>query len=562
MLERLTIKNLALISDAELEFCGNLNILSGETGAGKSIIVDALMLLLGGKYDKTMLSYGADSGFVEGVFSLSGNAPDYLEEYEAEDQLIVVRKFNKEGKNDIRINGRSVTAGMLKGITSHFIDICGQNEYQILSKKSEHAAILDSFCANELKNVLSELAAGYDEYAAVKKKLASLGNADDRMRRIDNLTYQINEIETANISENEEGELTELKQKISHGEKIKTALSEAYEFIDGEDGAESNVSKAVRSMSLILSLSDSYKVLSERISSVGIELGDIAVSLSEELSEVDFDPDVLEETENRLALIKNIRRKYGDISKLDAYTAKLKEELNLLENSDEMYDKLTKAKDVLLHKLYETASAASEIRRSGAKLLEKETEAELSTLGMGKAKFSVSFAGKPDINDCEKCITAKGFDDIEFYLSPNIGQPLLPLIKIISGGEMSRFMLALKVIASRFGNTETMIFDEIDTGISGQIGQEVAKKLASISRNCQVLCVTHLPQIASMADSHYFISKSDDGSTTKTNISVLSRESMIDEVSRLSGAVGITSIARSNASEMKKWSDDYKSSLN
>ena len=564
MLGRITIKNLALIVDAELCFSDKLNILSGETGAGKSIIVDALMLLMGGKYDKTMLSYGTDSGFVEGLFSFVDQSKTaFLEDYdiESDSEFIVRRKFFADGRNDIRINGKSVTAKMLKAIMSRFVDICGQNEYQILGNKREHGIILDKYLASELNGVLADIGVKYAEYNELKKKIAGIGNAEQRLQRIDMLTYQVNEIERANVREGEEEELTESRSRAAHAEKIKLALGTASAAISGEEGGVDKIYEAVKQLMSVTSLSSEYADLYERLNSLSIELDDISDTLSGALSSVDFDEADLENAESRLQQLRVIKRKYGELSALPQKLEELRSELEMLGNSDEEYAYLCERSEKLLDELYSLSKNASEIRKNGALRLESDVKRELETLGMKNAAFKIAFNDFPTREEFAGHVTSEGADEAEFMLSPNLGQPLLPLIKIISGGEMSRFMLALKVISSKYGSVDTMIFDEIDTGISGKIGQEVAKKLAEISRHSQVLCVTHLPQIASMADHQYYIEKNTDGLTTSTSVRDLDRGGMIDEIARLSGAGGISAAAQQSATELKNWSDEYKKNL-
>ena len=564
MLERITIKNLALISDAELELSGNLNVLSGETGAGKSIVVDALMLLMGGKYDKTMLSYGQTNGFVEGYFSFSDEAQtEFLTEYglDADVEIIVTRKFSADGKNEIRINGKSVTAKMLKGIMSNFVDICGQNEYQVLANKKEHAVVLDAYARKDIEKSLLLYAQKYGAYQDLTKKLNSIGDESERARRIDMLSYQINEIENANVLDGEEDEILDFRNKALHSEKIKYALARAVEALCGENAGLDGVYESAKNIGQIENISAEYAELCQRLNSISVELDDVASSMSDLLKAVDFDENELDQAETRLALLRNIKKKYGDLSNLPQKLSVMKAELDTLTDSDEEYEFLQAERQRILDELYLIGKSLSDARRKCALCFENDVKAELETLGMKNSEFKVCFADYPSRDEFEDKLSVNGADDIEFLLSPNLGQPLLPLIKIISGGEMSRFMLALKVISSKYNSVSTLIFDEIDTGISGKIGQEVAKKLANISRYGQVLCVTHLPQIASMADVQYFIEKNTDGVTTKTNVKKLNREEMIDEISRLSGSRDISSASKQSAIEMKEWSEKYKTSI-
>ena len=564
MLKRISIKNLALIRDAELEFSDKLNILSGETGAGKSIIVDALMLLMGGKYDKMMLSYGASNGLVEGLFVFSSqDKVKLLEEYgvEADNELIVLRKFSADGKNDIRINGRSATVRMLRSIMSHFVDICGQNEYQILGNKSEHCAILDAYLGERSAALLGKLSDKYSELNHVKKKAAELGDSEQRLQRMDMLSYQINEIESAAVHAGEEEELIEFRNRAMHVEKIKNALSSLEDALSGDGCVLDKLYDAQRNISTVASLSEAYGEIDSRVGNLAIEAEDLSHTVKALLKDVDFDESDLENAENRLAKLRSLKRKYGNLDELPEKLEKLNAEYTLLASGDEEYERLKSEEAHLLDECYSLCEKLSELRRNGAVELEHEVKKELKGLGMADAAFEVAFAALPGRDEFENSFGAKGADDVEFMLSPNPGQPLLPLIKIISGGEMSRFMLALKVITGRFGGIDTMIFDEIDTGISGKTGLEVAEKLADISRFSQVFCVTHLPQIASMADCQHYIEKTTDGYTTSTCVRKLDREGMIEEITRLSGAGGVSENARKAAEELKQWSDNYKSSL-
>ncbi len=564
MLERIRIKNLALVRDAELEFSDKLNVLSGETGAGKSIIVDALMLLMGGKYDRTMLSYGADGGYVEGVFVFSSpEKTAFLEDYgfDADSEIVVLRRFTADGKNDVRINGRSATVKMLRSVMSRFVDICGQNEYQVLGDKSAHCSILDSYIGEPALALLDKLGKKYAERNEVREAARELGDQATRLRRMDMLSYQINEIERAAVRQGEEDELIDLRNRAMHAEKIRNALAEAASALSGEGRSLDGIYDASRALSSLSSLSDKYSSLAERLDGIAVEAEDIAQTIGECLSEVDFNESDLEEAENRLSLIRSLKRKYGDPDGFSALLEKLNSEYAALSTGDEEYERLLQEDKRLLKECYKLCTELSDVRREGAKRLEKDVKSELSDLGMANAEFVVSFAPLPAEEDFDGAFGARGADDVEFMLSPNPGQPLLPLIKIISGGEMSRFMLAIKVITGRYGGVDTMIFDEIDTGISGKTGLEVAEKLACISRTGQVLCVTHLPQIASMADCQYFIEKTTDGFTTSTNVRKLDREGMIGEISRLSGADGVSVNARRAAEELKMWSDEYKAGL-
>lgn len=562
MLQRITIHNLALIRDLEIEFSPSLNVFSGETGAGKSIIVDSLMLLIGARYDKSLLKFGEDKGFVEGVFTCNDTAPLADMGIEDDDGMFVVtRKFYKDGKNDIRINGKQTTTSMLRELMQNYADIYGQNEYQSLLKQSEQRKILDYYVFKNDGAPLEKQRELFDEYRKVCADMRSLGDERARAQRIDILKYQIEEIENAAVYDGEEEDLVARRHTLMASERIKNALGECFDRLDGDDGASSAVADAMRAVAAVSAFGDVYSALHDRLKSVAIELDDIAECAKDELDTMSESENELDAVASRLEKLRSLKNKYGAFAAMQNFAREAKEELLRLESGEEMYDALCKKEEELRAKLYDSCSALSELRRNGAKELECKILAELADLGMANSAFKVEFAEMPTVEHFIEKTTASGFDEFEFYLSPNVGQPLMPLAKIISGGEMSRFMLAVKLITGDLGNIDTMIFDEIDTGISGAIGLGVAKKLCRLSRNRQVLCVTHLPQIAAMADAHYYIEKSESSGDTSTRVTVLDRDGQVGEISRLSGTKGVSSTSDKNATELKDWSDRFKAEI-
>lgn len=566
MLTELIIENVALIKQLKVQFDEKLNILSGETGAGKSIIIDSLMLLLGQKYDKNILRYGANQGFVEGVFSLEENQREALKEFgiDCEDDYIIVnRKFNDASKNEIRINGRITTLSMLKNVMETFVDIYGQHEYFALAKKSEHLKIIDNFIKNDIEQLKKTLSLEYNKLSDIKKELSKLGNLSDRERTIDLLKYQIEEIEKANVKKDEEESLVSERKLISSAENIIQSLNESYNALSGYNSKSVAELVSIASGNLfdVASFSKEYNDLATRLESVEIEINDILEDLSGQIDNIDFDEKDLDKIENRLNKIRDLKRKYGEYDAMNKYLRESKEQLYMLENCAELFEKLVSEKAHCLKNVYKLCLELSAKRKEGSVKFKKLIETELHDLGMEHAVFDVNFEDFPTLENCEKSLTSNGLDEIEFYFSANKGQPAKPFIKIISGGEMSRFMLALKVVTSELDDINTMIFDEIDSGISGIIGQSVAKKLAKISRNHQVICITHLPQIASMADKHYLIKKESDANETVTKVTPLEYEQQIDEISRLSGAKDISSASIANATEMKKWSNTFKNTI-
>ena len=555
MLQRITIHNLALIRDLEIEFSDELNVFSGETGAGKSIIVDSLMLLVGARYDKSLIKFGAESGYVEGVFDFKDDAPLIAAGIDCEDGIfIVTRKFTKDGRNDIRVNGKQMTTAMLRELMQNYVDIYGQNEYQSLMKIIEQRKILDYFVFKTDDARLKTQRELYNEYKKVKADMTALGDEAARAQCIDILKYQIDEIKAAAVQAGEEEKLVERRHVLMAAERIKNALADGFSRLDSDDGASGAVADAGRSLSSISSLGEEYAQLYERLRSVQIELDDIAECIKDELDGMDGSERELDEVSDRLDKLRALKAKYGGYEAMQKFLANAEKELDVAQNGAEYYEELCEKESKLRKALYENSVAVSALRRDGAARMSARILAELADLGMANSAFEVVFAPQPSYDDFTGKVNANGFDECEFYLSPNVGQPLLPLAKIISGGEMSRFMLAMSAI-------ETMIFDEIDTGISGATGLCVAKKLAELSRGHQVLCVTHLPQIAAMADGHYYIEKYETDGDTTTRVTALGRDGMIGEISRLSGTKGVSTSSDKNATELKDWSDAFKAEL-
>ncbi len=563
MLKRIAIHNLALIRELEIEFCPELNVFTGETGAGKSIIVDSLMLLIGARYDKSLLKFGEDKGFVEGVFETDNTKP--LEDLGISDgdegMFIVTRRFFKDGKNDIRVNGKQITTSMLRELMQNYVDIYGQNEYQSLLKVTEQRKILDYYVFKSDESPLKKQRELFDEYKSVTAAMNDLGDERARAQRMDVLGYQIDEIERADVKEGEEEKLVDRRHVLLAAERIKSALAECAERLNGDDGAGSMISDAIRAMSSVSTFGDAYSALDERLRSAAIELDDIASCVCDELDTMDESGKELDAVVSRLDKIRALKNKYGNFTAMRKFVADAKEELIRLSDGEKTYGELCKKESELRQKLFDSCNELSELRRKGAAELQKRIVDELSDLGMPNSVFETVFSDNPDFENFAESITPNGFDVIEFYLSPNVGQPLMPLAKIISGGEMSRFMLAVKLIIGDLGGIGTMIFDEIDTGISGAVGLGVAKKLCRLSRGRQVLCVTHLPQIAAMADAHFFIEKSEKDGDTSTYVTPLDRDGQVGEVSRLSGTKGVSSTSDRNATELKEWGDRFKTEL-
>lgn len=562
MLCQLSIENIALIDKLELELKNGLNILSGETGAGKSIIIDSLNFVLGERADKSLIRFGTDKASVEAVFEdyLTPSIKDCLDDLgiEAEDVLILRRKMSADGKNECRINGRISTLSALKSLTELLVDIHGQHEHQSLLKSTNHIKLLDKLGEKKIATVKGEVEKNFDDYMSLKKEFLRFGNADERERKLDILSFQIDEIEKADVKDGEEDELLSARKRIRNMEKIISALEGAKNLLDGYDSQ--SVSASIKNANSLLNTISSYDEnivpIADRLDSCKVEITDISETLSDMLQKLDFDSRSAEQIEERLEVVRTILRKYGgSYESLQKFYEEATKEAQTLSNATERVERLETEIKVAAEKLLSSAKKLSQERRKIADKFEKDITKELCDLGMGGSTFKVEIDTTDDVDQ----ISANGADSVEFLISPNVGEPLKPLAKIISGGEMSRFMLAFKNILAGVDDIGTMVFDEIDTGISGNISQVVSEKMCNISRARQVIAVTHMPSLASMADNHYLISKSTENGKTLTHVDLLKDDT--DEVARLIGGNDYSIYAVPHAKEMKANAQRYKDSL-
>lgn len=562
MLCQLSIENIALIDKLELELKNGLNILSGETGAGKSIIIDSLNFVLGERADKSLIRFGTDKASVEAVFEdyLTPSIKDCLDDLgiEAEDVLILRRKMSADGKNECRINGRISTLSALKSLTELLVDIHGQHEHQSLLKSTNHIKLLDKLGEKKIATVKGEVEKNFDDYTSLKKEFLRFGNADERERKLDILSFQIDEIEKADVKDGEEDELLSARKRIRNMEKIISALEGAKNLLDGYDSQ--SVSASIKNANSLLNTISSYDEnivpIADRLDSCKVEITDISETLSDMLQKLDFDSRSAEQIEERLEVVRTILRKYGgSYESLQKFYEEATKEAQTLSNATERVERLETEIKVAAEKLFASAKELSQERRKIADKFEKDITKELCDLGMGGSTFKVEIDTTDDVDQ----ISANGADSVEFMISPNVGEPLKPLAKIISGGEMSRFMLAFKNILAGVDDIGTMVFDEIDTGISGNISQVVSEKMCNISRVRQVIAVTHMPSLASMADNHYLISKSTENGKTLTHVDLLKDDT--DEVARLIGGKDYSIYAVPHAKEMKANAQRYKDSL-
>ena len=565
MLSRLTIKNVALIESADITLCEGLNVLSGETGAGKSVILDSVNFVLGAKADRSMIRYGQTECMVKAEFNVTetSKAVECLREMDidTDGEIIISRKFAENGKNSIKINGNTVTASMLRQVTDSLVDVHGQSEHFFLLKESNQLKTLDNVVGVDilrLKEQINELLKAKKEVEAQISILG--GDEQERGRRLDILQFQIDEIQSVDMQEGEEDELLSRRNKMMNLEKIITAIRDAAKALDGECGVLDGLRAAERSMLYIAKLDDEYAELEEKIENVSAEAQDIAARLADMGDELYFDENEAEEIESRLDAIRALKRKYGaNKQEIDEYLEKISAEYELLVDCDGQYARLCAEKDKLNGKIYSICTQMTQLRKTRGDAFCKRVTDELKTLNIASAKFEIQFRDYTQ-TDVERA-NSHGLDEICFLFSANAGEPLKPLSKIISGGEMSRFMLAIKTQLSDVNEISTYVFDEIDAGISGKTAKVVGEKLARIAKDTQILAVSHLAQIAVMSDCEYLIEKKEANGKTLTNVYALNAEQKTKEIVRLLGGEDGDEYALKHAEELLKQAKDYKDSL-
>lgn len=556
MLEYLHIKNVALIDEQSINFSDGLNILTGETGAGKSMLIEAINFVLGEKVSKDFIRNGQKSALVEILFFLKDTriikAIENMDiELDADKTLIISRELNKNGRTICKINGKATTINMIREISSILIDMHGQHQHQSLLNPAKHINLLDQFCTGEFFELKRELSKQYCEYKNIKTNINQLiGDENQRQQKIDMLQYQIKEIETAQLKTDEEDNLLQQKKILANAEKLNRQLEEVNILLNGDDlnteGAISQISKLSNLLKDLSSIDISLIEVSRLVDNVELQLGEIVLEIRHYNKNVDYNPNDLYGIETRLDLIYNLKKKYGsNIKEILDYYEKIKTQLDFIVNSEQQLIKLNKELKLKEKNINELCKKISDIRKLKANEIQKQIESILVDLEMKSAKFKIQIDKKENFTD-------NGWDKVEFLISTNKGEDLKPLSKIASGGEMSRIMLAIKTVLADIDNIETLIFDEIDTGVSGRTAQKVAEKMKYISKSHQILCITHLPQIAAMADSHYLIEKKEQNNRTITQVYDLTLEQSILELARLIGGVTITNSTIIAAKEMKQ----------
>jgi DNA repair protein RecN (Recombination protein N) len=522
MISTLHIKNIGIIDDLNIDLNEGLNVLTGETGAGKTLIIDSIEIISGGRFSKEMIRKGETNSFVEICMYEPEN------ENSIDGNIIVSREINSNGKNMCKINGRMVTVNELKSFMSKYIEIHGQNDNQSLLDNRFHLRYLDGYVGEKLTNIKNEYKEKYQRYLEIKKELkANYGDEKERERKLDLLKYQVNEIEQANLKEDEEEQLEEKRKIMLNSEKISNNLNEA-DIAIGENSID-NLNIAIRALEKIENIDNVYEKISSDLKNIYYELQEISRDISNYKEDVYFDEEERNEIEERIDLIYSLKRKYGNnVKEIINYKNEIQEEIEHIENLDQYNNKLKKELKQIKEEMEKLAQKISKLRNEKAKILSNNINNVLEELEMKNAKINIHV----DYNETE--FFENGKDEVEFYIRTNLGEDEKPLAKIASGGEMSRIMLAIKKVLADTDKMPVLIFDEIDTGISGKAANSVAEKLNGISKNHQVLCISHLPSIAAIADYNYFISKKVVEDRTNTNIKLLNEKETIEEIARIS----------------------------
>lgn len=532
MINTLHIKNIGIINEISIDLNNGFNVLTGETGAGKTLIIDSLEILAGGRFSKEMIRSGESYSFVEMQITLNG------------ENMIISREININGKNMCKINGRMVTVNELKNFMSRIIDIHGQHDNQYILDISSHIKYLDEFSLSEIENERLKYSKLYDEYLKIKEELSKkYGDEKERQRRLDLLKYQLNEIETAKLKDNEDEELEEIRKVMLNTEKISENLNQADNQLS--DVAIESISGAIKCLEKIEDIDIKYSKTLEMLKEVYYNLEEITRNISDYKDMIYFDDEKRNDVETRLDIIYSLKRKYGNnISEILQYKEDINSQIYEIENAEEHNNKLRIELVELEKQMLNSCSIMHEIRVKNAEILSKKINKELEELDMKNAKFKVN------IEYDKSNYTINGLDKIEFYISTNLEEQYKPLAKIASGGEMSRIMLAIKTVLANVDNIETLVFDEIDTGISGITAKSVAEKMKLISKKHQVLCITHLATIAAKGDYNYYISKDMINGKIQTNIKLLNEKETIEEIARIASG-DITEIALTHAKELR-----------
>jgi len=563
MLKNLTVKNFAIIEDLSVEFEKGLNVITGETGSGKSILITALGVALGNKFSKDMLREGEDKSILTVTFDISENKrlKKYLIDKGIDDDILFFqREITKDGKQKLKINGMVLPYSIYREIGEVLVDIHGQHEPQSLLDKNKHLELLDRFIGDDFLLKRDEFNKKLTRYKEITNEIEEiLTKKEERERRRDYLTFVINEIEKEKISEEEEKELLSKREILKNVSKLKETYNEIFQNLEGFDeneGAVDKITKSIKKLENIETIDKLSSKFKNELSEIEIKISEILNQIKIRKEEIEYSPDELEIIEERLKIYDDLKRKYGkDVQEIINFLEESKKELKNLDISFERVEELKKEKEILENELIEIGKCLRERRVEKAKELEKYIEEELSTLAMEKAKFFVKFfeeENEEGIKFNEKILKPNqyGFEKIEFFISPNPGESEKPLIKIASGGELSRVMLSIRTIFGKVDEIPCIVFDEIDQGIGGRVGEMIGRKLLELSKNVQVISITHLPQIASFGDNHIQLMKSVSGERTYLTAKTLNEEEKVYEIARMLGGVEITESAVNHAKEL------------
>lgn len=533
MINTLHIKNIGIIDEISIDLNSGFNVLTGETGAGKTLIIDSLEILAGGRFSKDMIRKGENYSFVEMSVSNNNN-----------EDIILSREININGKNLCKINGRMVTVAELKNFMAKILDIHGQHDNQSLLNSNVHIKLLDKYAGSNLKKLKLDYLEKYNKYKRLKDEiLKNYGDDKEKQRKLDLLRYQSKEIEEASLTKGEEEKLEEKKKKILNAEKLSKNLSIAENEI--LNISTDSITSAIKALEKIEDINCEYKDIAEKVRSIYYDLEDIGRSLSSYSEDIYFDDREIEEVESRLNLISSMKRKYGnDIEEILKYKEEVEKEIYEIENLEEYTNKLKADLQKLQCEMIDICKQMHQIREKVSNILAKEIEKDLIDLEMKNTKFKVNI----DYNETYE-FTENGQEKIEFLIMTNIGEEFKPLTKIASGGEMSRIMLAIKKVLAYVDEVETLVFDEIDTGISGIAGSKVAEKMKEIAKTHQIICVTHLATIAAKGDNNYYINKEVTNGKTKTNVYLLKDNKLVEEIARIASGE-ITKVSMQYAKEL------------
>ena len=564
MLQRLVIQNVALIGQAELEFSDGLNVLSGETGAGKSVILDAIDFVLGAKADRSLIRSGEQFCSVRAEFlSADPRIAGLLEEFdiEAEETLVLSRKFTADGKSSFRLNGCAVTAAMVRRLTSILVDVHGQSEHFFLLKESNQLRLLDDVAGDAVAEIKKTLAGQLSERRSILSDREKLGGDEgERERRLDILKFQIDEISAAELREGEEEELTAFREKFRNAEKILDALGAVRQFLSEDGGSADTLRGAGRSLSAIVRLDERYSALADRLENAAAEAEDIADTAESLLEELDIDEREAERVEARLDELRALKKKYGgSVAEALAFLGRAQAEYEMLSDSAVRFEQLGERLKKLDDEIYGTCLKLTKARKEAAQGFTKRVADELRTLNIPSPRFEIAF-GEYTRDDVPHA-TSEGLGSVTFLFSANAGEPLKELGKIISGGEMSRFMLAIKTQLSAVNAIGTYIFDEIDAGIGGKTARVVGEKFCRIAKNVQIIAVSHLAQIAAFADREFYIEKRETDGRTFSCIRTVEGADGVSEIARLIGGDTESETARRHADELLANAAAYKKSL-